>query len=444
MNVAFYLPNKRTRDVDCKDLDKGNPGIGGTFYAMLFLAYKLSCNKVNDKEIYVFAESVSNLPSSLNSIKVSDITSVVDNIRKYHIDILVVNNGSKDTLSENFWYHINGVTVDIVLWTHCFVSLSDLNYYNRNSQIKRIVCVGKEQLYTYFDHPAFCKSTYIYNLCDLEERVQEKYIDRENAVVYVGSILPIKGLHYLTDVWPKIKKAIPNAQLYVIGGGNLYDRDAKLGSYNITESFYEKRILRNLLDSNGRIDPSVHFLGVMGDEKYDILTKSKVGIPNPGGKSETFGYTAVEMQLAGMMITTKKCPGYLDTVMPSAGCLYENTTDLAQNILNLLSCKDYDPHLAIDQIKTKFETDKIISKWRCLFNDVYYNRKEDNELFRSLLKFNRYVYVNSRCRKVIPFLPPLLLYREYMEKISYYFSKLIELPLTIQKMKYRFNKKKCC
>lgn len=38
MKVAFYLPNKFCY-ADCSNVDLGNPGIGGTEYMIIALAY---------------------------------------------------------------------------------------------------------------------------------------------------------------------------------------------------------------------------------------------------------------------------------------------------------------------------------------------------------------------------------------------------------------------
>ena len=66
--------------------------------------------------------------------------------------------------------------------------------------------------------------------------------------------------------------------------------------------------------------------------------KCKVGVPNPGGETETFGLTAVEMQMMGMEVTTIICPGYLDTVYQKEN-LYQSTDDLADRVVNLLKSR---------------------------------------------------------------------------------------------------------
>lgn len=48
MKVAFYLPNKFCY-ADCSNVDLGNPGIGGTEYMIIALAYHLSiCQKKHE------------------------------------------------------------------------------------------------------------------------------------------------------------------------------------------------------------------------------------------------------------------------------------------------------------------------------------------------------------------------------------------------------------
>ena len=38
MKIAIYINNSNISNVDCSDLTKGNPGIGGTEYCILLLA----------------------------------------------------------------------------------------------------------------------------------------------------------------------------------------------------------------------------------------------------------------------------------------------------------------------------------------------------------------------------------------------------------------------
>ena len=88
---------------------------------------------------------------------------------------------------------------------------------------------------TFCDHRAFKKGTYIYNLCNYNLPAPKPFSARKNHVVYIGSIVPLKGLHLLTKAWSSVLKEVPDAQLYIIGSGNLYNQNEKLGKYGIAE-----------------------------------------------------------------------------------------------------------------------------------------------------------------------------------------------------------------
>ena len=69
-----------------------------------------------------------------------------------------------------------------------------------------------------------------------------------------------------------------------------------------------------LTNEKGEVLPSVHFLGILKEEKLGVMGKCKVAVPNPTGVSECLPITAMEMQLAGCSIATVLHPAYLDTV----------------------------------------------------------------------------------------------------------------------------------
>ena len=74
----------------------------------------------------------------------------------------------------------------------------------------------------------------------------EKYTGRSAArpiVTYVGSLTKGKGFHVLAKEWKNILKAVPDAELYVLGSGKLYDNKAELGEYGLAEKTYENNLL---------------------------------------------------------------------------------------------------------------------------------------------------------------------------------------------------------
>lgn len=214
---------------------------------------------------------------------------------------------------------------------------------------------------------------YIYNgvlmqSIDKYDVINHPFEKRNLNVAYVGSLVPAKGFDLLASAWPAVLAKVPDAQLFVVGSGKLYNRNSVLGKWNIADEKFENKFMKHITNDN-QVLPSVHFLGVLGEEKNDLLLKCRVGVPNPSGNTETFGFTAIEMQSMGCNITTMKCSGYLDTVFTKR-YLYYNSNNLAKNIIKLLLQKEHDYNEVYSFIKQNFSFDKIVLEWEQLFKEA--------------------------------------------------------------------------
>ena len=247
-----------------------------------------------------------------------------------------------------------------------------MDYYANAPAVKKIVYVGREMYDLYRDHPSFKKATYIYNCVNLEgckEAVaKHPFSKRQHVVTYIGSLVPFKGFHKLAEVWPWVLKEVSDAQLYVIGSGKVYHSSAVLGEYGVAESIYESFFMKYLLTEDGHVMPSVHFMGRMGTEKNHILLKTKVGVPNPTGITETFCLSAVEMQSYGATVVTMKAPGYLDTI--KNGVLCSNTKELAETIVRLLRTDESSSYeTAMAYFEKEFSVESALAEWERLLQD---------------------------------------------------------------------------
>lgn len=361
--IGFYLHNSAIKDVDCTEILKGNPGIGGSEYEIITIAQLLTSESF---KIILYADAVDKLPSIIDTRKVFSLENAIEMATADGCELLIFKH-------EECWLKQNvldnpDITIKIVIWAHNFIFWRELSYYAKNKHVARVICVGKEQLDLYRDHQLFQKSDYIFNTIyfpPLEELLSlgvDNIIDRKKNVVYIGSLIPTKRFHLLASIWPKVLEKEPSAQLYVIGGGNLYDRNIRLGKFQIAEEAYEETFIHYLLGDNGHLLPSVHFLGVLGSEKNDVLRKMKVGVPNPTGNHETFGITAIEMQLMGCMVTTRRCPGYLDTI-GKGGVLYDDIDELAECIVKLLKKNDHDYVDIYEELFRKFSYENVLPDW---------------------------------------------------------------------------------
>ena len=418
MKVAFYLNNENIYNTDFSNIDEGNPGVGGSEYLCVLIANELC--KRNNIDTILLADKNSKFPTTL---KYSVCGSLSNSLALYHnkVDVFVIDSKRFDL---KFAYEYPNTK--FILWINNKMNFNIMKKCAHISNIINLVHVGREMYDLYRDTLVFSKTTFIYNAVSLnclkEYSSLLPAVKRNNNVAYIGSLIPSKGFHLLAKAWPQILKAVPDAELYVMGSGLLYNRNKQLGNYGIAESSYENIFMPYLTDGDGRILPSVHFLGIVGSEKNDILSKCKVGVPNPSGISETFGYTAVEMEIMGCAVTTMKCPGYIDTVYDTK-YLYDNPSQLVKFVVDLLKTDNpIDYKSTLEYINKNFSIDSVILHWEKLIlngSEIYppslrsnYRNKRLKELVRKLIP--------NYLKKYIPHLDWF-----YENKLYYKFKRII-------------------
>lgn len=293
----------------------------------------------------------------------------------------------------------------IVIWAHNVIPNHLLTRMHRLGGVSAIVNVGREQLDLYRDHQMFYRSTYIYNGIPLKpyeyyRSNSASLSDRKHEVTYLGSLIPVKGFHILAKIWKDIVKEVPDAHLNVIGSGKVYNQNQKLGRYGLAEESYEKEFMPFITDENGEILDSVTFFGKLGPEKYTILARTKVGVPNPAGTTETFCLSAVEMAIWGARIVSKKYVGLIDTVTCNVGILVNDSKQLTYEIIKALTSDIANPYVAYKFIDKNFNITHVANAWIYFFQQLYdrhitinslivnsdYNLKSIRELNRRIKK----------------------------------------------------------
>ncbi|MCF8011404.1 MAG: glycosyltransferase family 4 protein [Clostridiales bacterium] len=412
MKIGLYLENKNIGDIDLSKPENGNPGIGGTQYNFITLPYYFF-KYIPDKVRFVwYANVVDNLPQNIESIKVEDALDAAKKAEKDNCDILIWR-PTGDISGERFIEEIDSYNIKIIAWVHNTPKPKLLDKINKSKQIKRFVCVSQEQLDCLRDHDIFYKSTCIFNGFDYRKYVPTKEVKKEGKyVVYVGSLIPAKGFHYLARVWPEIKKRKTDARLIIIGSGKLYNRNQKLGKWGIAEESYEREWRRYLGNENGEIDKSVDFKGVLGDEKIEILQKADVGVVNPSGATENCPGSAIEFQAAKTPVVSGAYNGLLDTVINNkTGFLGKSDKNLINNILYLLKDKEMAAKFGengFEFIKEKFNYKNISYQWLELFEEVYYE-KPNKIKFIKQFPFENYKFLKEIIRFINKYVPILKL-----------------------------------
>ena len=206
MRVALYYSNKGLGKVDLSSFLQANPGIGGTEYVVLLVAWLLK----EEYEITLYANEPIIGIDDLKTIIVDDVKDAVRKAEEDQ-DVLIVKYSVSDYLEDSL--HCQSVRLSIVVWVHLFANRLDLDYYYRNPNVKRIVFVGREHRDLYIDHPSINKSCYIFNTLNTSEEFYQliknyPYHRRKPIVTYMGFLSCEKGFHHLAAIWKDIIKSL--------------------------------------------------------------------------------------------------------------------------------------------------------------------------------------------------------------------------------------------
>ena len=366
MRIGFYFNDSGFRDMDLRNPIYGNCGIGGTQYCFIMLADALV--KYTKYEVFFYHYNQNHLPEGVVDCIVMDYKEMLKKCAEDNIEIFIF---KPEGITE-FVKSLRNVSMDCIAWAHNYLLDEEINEFYSNHQLKRIVYVGREEYDRYIDHPAISKMTYIYNMFD--GRVfHQRPMPVVPTVTYTGSLVKAKGFHMLANIWPSILKKVPDAQLFVIGNGQIYNRDVKLGSFGIADEQYERMFI-DAITKDGKLLPSVHFCGAMGKEKVQIYQKTTVGIMNPSGKTETFGLSAIEMEACGIPVVTRAANGLFDTVIDAeTGYLVRNQRQFQNRIVELLIDKSKNTDLgkrAKQFVETSFLPEHLVVKWTRMFDEI--------------------------------------------------------------------------
>lgn len=391
IKVGFYIENKRYPNVDCSFPERGNPGIGGTEFSQITTAYHLHQLYSDKLEILLLANLTDLLPPSLEVFQAINVVDAALKSEEQGWDILVF---KSNFITHEFIQQLDRLNLKIIVKSDNYPTVFTLNQIANCPKIKCHMCISQEELDLLRDHRSFEKSTRIFYLFDSENFTpKDKPVKQGNTVVYLGSLVPSKGFHVLARVWTHIIKKRPDARLIVIGSGKVYDRDQKLGKWGVAEEAYEANYIRPFLsDENGNIMNSVHFAGLLGEEKIEILQNADVGVVNPTGNTETFCLAGVEIQACGTPVVSAAKGGLLDTVVHGkTGLLGRSDRELIRNILYLLD----NPEVArqfgqngINFIKGKFDHRLIAKQWLNLLIDIYCDRPPKPQPMKSNYFYN--------------------------------------------------------
>ena len=372
--------------------------------------------------INVYCENKPILPFNILPFCVNSGIEAILQSQKNKDDFLIIKNPSQEG---NVYRFISQTNHKILIWCHNFILSDYADYLSKLNNVAAVVFVGKQQYDRYMDHDIIKKSVCIYNIVsDPQPKIIERALKK--YVVYLGALTYVKGFHILASIWNDILNEVPDAELFVLGTGQIYSRDKKMGKFGVASEDYERLFMPYLLDKFGNIIPSVHFMGIAGQEKYNLFCDASVGIVNPSGRTETFGMGVIEMNSSFLPVVTINKNGYPDTVKNGInGYLCNNKNEIKDKIVYLLKNPDKNRELGIKgkQLVRSYSGENILPQWLKLFESIMNDDKKVFSFQSPSIPFNN----NFKCVRVVirffrytlhlKFIPPLIKIETFVYKL---------------------------
>lgn len=401
--ISFFLDDRDLK-VDLSKPQKGNPGIGGTEYLMVSTPFYLKKYKAKNFNLIIYhLNKNTQLPPGIKSVNVKNKIEALVHAKKNNVDLFIyrpLRDPEKELIDK-----INNLQINSVAWLHVTPKPNHIRSLSKSKYIKAAICVEHEQHDQLYDSPLLDKLTFIRNGFDVKafsRNVKEK--NKKKLVIFIGALFPQKNFHYLAKHWPAILKNCPNAKLKVIGSSKVYSNHRKLGKYKLADKNYENKFIKYLLDENGKLFPSVNFLGKMGLEKKKIMSYAKVGVGNPIGTNENCPGVLIEFQSLGIPVVSLENYGSIDTIVhEKTGYLAKNDDQFVNYISGLLNnenkiisknCKKF--------IESKYEYSKVSTEWLKLITALKKNHSFHKSMKSNYYKhFKWFIFFNSIIQKLI-------------------------------------------
>jgi hypothetical protein len=388
MRVAFYVPNIGVKNIDFSRPENGNPGTGAAEYLHVALPYYISSGKI---KTFIYAQSTEGMPRNVDCVQCDSIRDAAIKAKKNSIDFFIFRPRINE--EENILDLIDELQLPSIGRSALTPSPGHQRKMAKTQYFRCLVAVGSEQYDYMCDSPISQKLTYIDNgisisACEKYDKVNKN----KNLITYMGAIVPQKGFHVLAKVWPEIIARNPDAELRVIGSSRIYNEKYPVGPLGVAEINYEKnQIMPYLCGRDGKLIPSVKFLGNLGEEKYRHLSESLISVPNPTGQTETCCVSAIEMQACGSAVVTGAYYALLGTIQhKETGLLGRGERALVNNICYLLDNPDSALRYGAkgrEVAKARYDFKVVCSKWSALLCAL-----QNGELIRPRHNFDYLIF----------------------------------------------------
>jgi glycosyltransferase involved in cell wall biosynthesis len=379
-----------------------NPGIGGTDFTSIRLAFFLA-EYLPDKQVFLVTNNAGfSIESEKKNLSLISVGSINEFFEEYVIgNAGIVLISPKYTLAQvkrNYLYESRS---NIIAWSrHPY----DTGYPLSDIKFAACVCVGEYQFYS--NKSLSSPLWFIPHLFLLPPQINRNIVFPENKqnelrIVYLGALVKAKGFHFIAEQWRKIKSIYPNVRLHVIGSAETYGFHMDLHELIPTHKDYAEQILASV-DCQDILDGRVVFHGNLGDEKFDIIKNSHIGIINPTGNSESFCTSAVEILSCGIPLVSSRDFGMYETMKYFPELSLKRPEDIVGKIQYVLGDRDrYNELCSRSLFVGKYfdsQNSVIMARWVRLINQVTNKNVEGSVSPLGRLEYGSYYvnYINLR------------------------------------------------
>ena len=364
------------------DLDRGNPGVGGTFFTTIQFATLLAGYRPDWDVVLAHTESIAiaKAPSTLRQCAAPSLQDFLDGHAFQPDDIVVWPSFFLSGLQHGTLARCRAKQV---AWSrHPFDPA--IRQLAAENPWAHVVCVGEYQWHSN-------------RACSLPVHfIQEIYLGpgkgvppRPNAppsvplnAIHVSSLTPEKGFLDVARAWLPLKHAIPGIRLHVVGGASLYGLNETASLIPASEEF--ARAILQFIPAEDVRSQRVIFYGTLGDEKNELIRQSDFAILNPSGHSEAFPATPLEMMSLGVPVIASDDFGMADSMRFFPELQIRGPSRIADRAQWLVA--DADRYLAMRQralaVASSFveETPALLTKWAALLESIASGRPLANPL----------------------------------------------------------------
>ncbi len=205
----------------------------------------------------------------------------------------------------------------------------------------------------------------------LDETVQEQRnttlqqlgYEGKKIILYVGRLIPIKGVHHLLHVLPSIIKQHPEAILVIVGG-------ASYGSNRITSYVKNLHRIGNTMPCNVRFIPFTPY--------YELHRWFSIAdlVAVPSAANEAFGLVNVEAMAAGLPVIATNAGGIREIVVHERTGLLINPdhyqSDLRDGMLQLLRDDKLRKRMgeaSMERVKRHFSWPRAAELWKEVYDE---------------------------------------------------------------------------